>query len=58
MQSFRALRDEGVIPAGLRFQVGLPFPSSALNGFKADFAADYPVAERAFEDLVARELRG
>ena len=54
---FRELRDAGVIPAGLRFQVGLPFPSSALNGFKADFARDYPVAERAFEDLAARELR-
>src|SRR6202451_4809075 len=53
---FSALRAEGAIPAGLRFQVGLPFPASALNGFKADFAADYPVAERAFEDLVAREL--
>jgi hypothetical protein len=26
------------------------------GGFKADFAADYPVAERAFEDLIAREL--
>ena len=51
----RAARD-GVIPAGLRFQVGLPFPASALNGFKADFATDYPVAARAFEDLVAREL--
>ena len=38
-ERFRALRDEGVIPARLRFQVGLPFPSSALNGFKADFAA-------------------
>jgi hypothetical protein len=54
---FRKLRDAGVIPAGLRFQVGLPFPSSARNGFKADFARDYPVAERAFEDLAARELR-
>lgn len=53
---FRALREEGAIPAGLRFQVGLPFPASALNGFKANFAADYPVAERAFEDLVRREL--
>ncbi|HTZ29613.1 MAG TPA: hypothetical protein VMC83_36790, partial [Streptosporangiaceae bacterium] len=50
------LRADGAIPAGLRFQIGLPFPSSALNGFKADFAADYPVADRAFEDLVAREL--
>jgi hypothetical protein len=56
-QAFSGLRSAGVIPAGLRFQVGLPFPSSAMNAFKADFAADYPVAERAFEDLVARELR-
>jgi hypothetical protein len=56
-RQFRALREEGVVPSSLRFQVGLPFPSSALNGFKADFAADYPVAERGFEDLVARELR-
>jgi hypothetical protein len=55
-QVFRALRAEGAIPAGLRFQVGLPFPASALNGFKADFARDYPAAERAFEDLLAREL--
>jgi hypothetical protein len=54
---FRELRAEGVIPRGLRFQVGLPFPSSALNGFKADFARDYPVGERGFEDLVGRELR-
>jgi hypothetical protein len=54
--TFRALRDEGVIPAGLRFQVGLPFPSSALNGFKADFAGDYATAAPGFEDLVAREL--
>src|SRR5438552_6548086 len=56
-QVFQRLRAEGVVPAGLRFQIGLPFPSSALNGFKADFAADYPVAGRAFEDLVGRELR-
>jgi hypothetical protein len=53
---FRRLRDEGVIPAGLRFQVGLPFPASALNAFKADYARDYPVAARGFEELVAREL--
>ena len=54
-QVFRALRDEGVIPGGLRFQVGLPFPVSALSGLRADFAADYPVAARGFCDLVARE---
>jgi hypothetical protein len=55
-RAFRALRDEGVVPPRLRFQVALPFPASALNGFKADWAGDYPVAERAFEDLVRREL--
>jgi hypothetical protein len=55
-RQFSALREEGVIPPGLRFQVGLPFPSSALNGFKADFAADYPVAVGGFDDLVRREL--
>jgi hypothetical protein len=53
---FARLRADGVIPDGLRFQVGLPFPESALNAFKADFAHDYPIAARAFEDLVAREL--
>ncbi len=55
-EMFRALREEGVIPAGLRFQVGLPFPSSAMNAFKANFARDYPVAACGFEELVAREL--
>jgi len=54
--TFSSLRSAGAIPARLRFQVCLPFPSSALNAFKADFAHDYPIAERAFEDLVAREL--
>jgi hypothetical protein len=53
---FRRLRDEGVIPSGLRFQVGLPFPASAMNAFKAHHAHDYPIAQAAFEDLVAREL--
>jgi hypothetical protein len=53
---FRALRDQGVVPADVRFQVGLPFPSSALNALKVDFAADYAAAEPAFEDLVRREL--
>jgi hypothetical protein len=54
--TFCDLRDQGVIPDGIRFQVGLPFPASALNAFKHDFAHAYPIAERAFEELVAREL--
>jgi hypothetical protein len=53
---FRELRDAGAIRPGLRFQIGLPFPSSALNAFKANYARDYPIAERGFEELVAREL--
>src|ERR1700728_4837712 len=53
---FARLRADGVIPAGLRFQIGLPFPASALNAFKADFARDYPIAARGFEELAAREL--
>jgi hypothetical protein len=53
---FRTLREEGVIPAHVRFQVCLPFPSSGMNAFKANFEADYPIAERAYQDLVGREL--
>jgi hypothetical protein len=53
---FTRLREEGAIPRGLRYQVGLPFPASAMNAFKADYARDYPKAARGYEDLVAREL--
>jgi hypothetical protein len=53
---FTHLRADGVIPEGLRFQIGLPFPASALNAFKADYARDYPKAAKGFEELVAREL--
>src|SRR4051794_36433351 len=41
---FVALREAGAVPDGLRFQIGLPFPASALNAFKADFGRDYPRA--------------
>jgi hypothetical protein len=53
---FTQLRNEGVISPDLRFQIGLPFPASALNAFKADFGRDYPKAAAGFEELVAREL--
>src|SRR5246500_2929800 len=53
---FSSLRAAGVIPASVRFQLCLPFPSSALNAFKADFAQDYPIAAAGFEELVEREL--
>ena len=54
---FRKLQDQGNIPRHLRFQVSLPFPSSALNAFKANFAADYALAGPAYENLVIRELQ-
>src|SRR5436190_19752860 len=54
---FRKLQAQGIIPPHLRFQVSLPFPSSTLNGFKYNFAADYAVAGPAYEDLVLRELK-
>ena len=55
-QTFCELREQGVIGDGVRFQVGLPFPASALNAFKHHFAHDYPIAAQAYEQLVAREL--
>jgi hypothetical protein len=54
---FRSLKEQEVIPAHLRFQIGLPFPSSVLNGFKTNFAADFHVAEPAFEELFTREIK-
>jgi hypothetical protein len=37
---FRALRDEGVIPAHMRFQLSLPFRTSTAASFKHDFARE------------------
>jgi hypothetical protein len=54
---FRKLRNDGIIPPRLRFQVGLPFPSSALNALKENFRRDYLVAGPAYEDLVVREIK-
>ena len=35
----------------------LPFPTSALNAFKVDFARDYAIGWPAYEELIARELQ-
>ena len=51
----RAAVAGSVIPAGVRFQVCLPFPASALNAFKSDFAHGPPIAARGFaEDKASR----
>ena len=54
---FRSLREQGVIPADVRFQVSLPFGTSSLSVFKKDWAHDFPIALRAYEDLFAREIK-
>lgn len=54
--AFTRLRDEGAIPEGLRFQVSLPFCTSGTTGFRANFAHDFPIIQRAYEDLFAREI--
>jgi hypothetical protein len=56
-QVFTKLRRAGAIPPHIRFQVSLPFPSSALNALKTKFIHDYAIAGPAFEDLVVRELK-
>jgi hypothetical protein len=56
-RQFARLRAEGVIRPGVRFQVGLPFPASALQGvLKGGSADSWRIAERGWLDLVAREL--
>ena len=38
--TFRTLRDQGVIPSHVRFQLSLPFRTSTIASFKQDFARD------------------
>ncbi|AMM22326.1 hypothetical protein AX769_09680 [Frondihabitans sp. PAMC 28766] len=47
--TFARLRDEGVIPSGVRFQVSLPTPVAVVGAFvqQADKAAVEPAYERA-----------
>ena len=54
---FRSLREEGVIPAHVRFQVALPFFTSMVGAFKPHFSHDYPILNRALEDLFSREIK-
>jgi hypothetical protein len=55
--AFRALRDEGVIPSHVRFQLSLPFRTSLTASFKADFAHDIQIVGPAYEELFAREIQ-
>jgi hypothetical protein len=54
---FCALRDDGVIPPDVRFQVSLPFRTSAVGGaLKGGFSHDFPILAAAMEELFAREI--
>lgn len=57
---FRHLRDEGVVPAGVRFQVSLPTPAGVVGPFivPEDRAAVEPAYERALFGELQRILDG
>lgn len=52
-QVFRRLRDEGTIPAGVRFQVSLPTPIAVIGAFVAGPQAEL---ERRYEARLLDEL--
>ena len=53
--TFCKLRDEGVIPHGLRFQVCLPFPEDAVR-LATSFERDFHIITAAYQDALKREV--
>jgi hypothetical protein len=53
---FRRLRDEGTIPADVRFQVCLPSPYSGVHNYFRH-AEDWPVADAAYAEAMDREVQ-
>ena len=52
---FKRLRDEGAIESGVRFQLCLPAPNSAINAFFED-ASEWPRVQRAYMDRLSEEI--
>jgi hypothetical protein len=52
---FRCLREQGVVPDGVRFLVAYPLTESAVRPF-FERARDYEIVWRAYNDAVTREL--
>ena len=52
---FRRLREEGVVPEGLRFQQSLPFPDDAVRLFTND-ARDMALMVDAYIDVMRRDV--
>jgi hypothetical protein len=54
---FRRLRDEGVIPRGVRFLIALPLTESAVRAFVGN-ARDFEILWRGYNEAIGRELAG
>ena len=53
---FRTLRERGVLPADLRFQVCLPMSLSAYSGMFRDHPEDYPKLAAGFDAAMCAEI--
>ena len=53
---FRTLREKGVLPAGLRFQISIPMVNSVVRPLYFPDAADLDRVRPGFEELLAAEL--
>jgi hypothetical protein len=53
---FKTLREKGVVPAGLRFQVCLPMSFSSYSGMFREHPEDYPKLARGFDEAMAAEI--
>jgi len=52
---FKTLRDKGVIPAGVRFQVCIPLTGSIVEHYFRN-PADYPIVKPAYEQALRDEI--
>ena len=52
---FKRLRDEGVVPEGVRFQMSLPAPHSAIDGFLEDHT-QWPALYAAYVEGIRGEI--
>jgi hypothetical protein len=53
---FKTLREKGVVPAGLRFQVCLPMSFSSYSGMFREYPEDYPKIADGFDAAMAAEI--
>ncbi|HTW86741.1 MAG TPA: hypothetical protein VMD75_01935 [Candidatus Binataceae bacterium] len=57
-RKFAQYKQKGKIPSRVRFQVCLPLTESAIGmWFRPQFAHDWPILARAYEEVMGRELK-